>query len=148
MEENNIQEEAQKLLDLMGVVGTVSVSQEEESSVVTIETEETGIFIGRHGETISAFELLLNQIVNRGQTEWKRIIVDTGGYKQKQEEKLKEIALNAVARVKESGEPYSLYELTPSQRRIVHMVLADDPSIITESEGEGRERRLVIKLRE
>lgn len=141
------QEEAQKLLDLIGVEGKVTVSEEDEAITATIDTEETGIIIGRHGETIAAFELLLNQIVNRDQEEWKRVIVDTGGYKQKQEDKLRELALGAAQKVKESGEPYSLYDLTSAQRRIVHMILSEDTSLVTESEGEGRDRRLIIKNR-
>lgn len=139
--------EAQKLLEAIGVQGEIETKEEDEIISVTVNTEEIGILIGRHGETISAFELLLNQIINRGEEEWKRIVVDTGGYKQKQEEKLKEIALSAAQKVKETGNPYSLYDLTSAQRRIIHMILAEDDSIMTESQGEGRDRCLVVSAR-
>lgn len=143
-----IQKEAEEILGLMGVKGQVSVSQQEDGVFrVVVETEETGLFIGKHGEAISAFELVLNQIVNRDAKEWSRIVVDTGDYRVKQEERLKFMASEAAARVKESRSPYLLYDLTPQQRRVVHMILSEDPELITESEGEGRDRRLVVKLK-
>lgn len=144
-----VHDESQKLLDLLGVGGKVEVvdDPENEAVAVNITTDETGILIGRHGETIAAFQLLLNQIVQRGTGEWQRILVDTGDYRTKQEDTLKNMALSAADKVKESGNPYSLYDLTPGQRRYVHMVLSEDPNVLTESEGEGRERHLVIKPR-
>lgn len=147
MQDTAAQETAQKLLELLGIKGDVEVSDNEEAKVVHIDTPETGILIGRHGETISSFELVLNQIVNRDATEWQRILVDTGDYRQKQEDRLKNLAESAAARVKETGEPYALYDLTPAQRRIVHTILAEDPALLTESEGEDRDRHLVVKLR-
>jgi spoIIIJ-associated protein len=143
----NVQETASKLLDLLGIKGEIQVEEQDGAVVVQIDTEETGILIGRHGETISAFELILNQIVNRGVEEWQRVVVDTGDYRAKQEDRLRAMALEAADRVKETGEAYSLYDLTPAQRRYVHTVLAEDPKLLTESEGEDRDRHLVIKLR-
>lgn len=144
-----VQDQAQKLLDLLGIGGQVEVQDdsENEAVAVNITTDETGILIGRHGETIAAFQLLLNQIVQKETGEWQRILVDTGDYRTKQEDVLKNMALSAAQKVKESGNPYSLYDLTPGQRRYVHTVLAEDPQLLTESEGEGRERHLVIKPR-
>lgn len=146
---DNILSTAQTLLDLMGIKGEISISEDKEAEavVVQIETEEAGILIGRHGETISAFQLILNQIVNRGVENWQRIIVNCGDYRERQEESLRNLALNTADEVKESGEAKSLYDLTPAERRIVHMVLAENPDLVTESEGEGRERHLVVRLK-
>ena len=146
---DNIQSTAQILLDLMGIKGEISVSEDKENEavVVTVDTQEAGILIGRHGETISAFQLILNQIVNRGQENWQRVLVDCGDYRSRQEESLRSLALNTAEQVKETGEAKALYDLTPAQRRIVHMVLSEDSAIITESEGEGRERHLVVRLK-
>jgi spoIIIJ-associated protein len=148
MAQTNIEETAKKLLDLLGIKGEIEVTESDDVKVVHIDTPETGILIGRHGETIAAFELILNQIVNRDAESWERLIVDTGDYRAKQEDRLKNLAESAAERVKETGEPYALYDLTPAQRRIVHTILAEDSSLITESEGEDRDRHLVIKLRD
>lgn len=144
-----VKDSAETLLDLLGIKGEVSVAddKENEALAVNISTEEAGILIGRHGETISAFQLVLNQIIQKQTGEWQRVLVDTGDYRTKQEDMLKNMAMSAADRVKQTGNPYSLYDLTPGQRRYVHMILGQDPQILTESEGEGRERHLVIKPR-
>ncbi len=144
-----IQETAQTLLKLMGISGEITVREDTENDavVVEIDTEEAGILIGRHGETIGAFQLIINQIVNRGQENWKRVLVDCGDYRTRQEESLRNLALDTAAEVKETGDPRSLYDLTPAERRIVHMVLSEDADLVTESEGEGRERHLVVRVK-
>lgn len=144
-----IKKTAQKLLDLLGVKGEVAVGEDKENEAlsVNITTDDAGILIGRHGETISAFQVVLGQILQRQTGEWQRVLVDTGDYRTKQQEMLKSMAEQAAERVKQTGDPYTIYDLTSSQRRYVHMVLAEDPQIITESEGEGRERHLVVKPR-
>lgn len=146
---DKIQSTAQTLLDLMGIQGEISVSEDKENEaiVVTVDTQEAGILIGRHGETISAFQLILNQIINRGEENWQRILVDCGDYRSRQEESLRNLALSTAEQVKETGEAKALYDLTPAQRRVVHMVLSEDSDIVTESEGEGRERHLVVRLK-
>lgn len=144
-----IQKKAETLLELLGIKGEVSVSEDlkAEAVVVQIETEEAGILIGRHGETIGAFQLILNQLINRGKENWQRIIVNCGDYRERQEESLRNLAVDIASQVRETGEEKSVYDLTPAERRIVHMVLADEEDLITESEGEGRERHLVVRLK-
>jgi len=147
--EARVLETAETLLNLLGIKGKVEVAEDKENEAlaVNIETEEAGILIGRHGETISAFQVVLGQILQRQTGEWQRVLVDTGDYRTKQQEMLKSMAEQAAERVKQTGNPYTIYDLTSSQRRFVHMILSEDPQIITESEGEGRERHLVVKPR-
>lgn len=158
-----IQKTAEELLGLMGLDASVKVKEDKKDKqslsangliLVDVEAEDAGIFIGRHGETIQAFQLILNQIVyselrEAGNQEdaWKQIIVNCGDYRQRQEEGLRNLAFSAAARAKETGKPQSLYDLTAAQRRVVHLALSDDLEVTTESEGEGRERRLVVKLK-
>lgn len=140
---------AEEMLRLMGLDGKVSIEEnkESESLVVAIETENPGILIGRHGETMEAFQLILSQIIFKQTGQWHKIAVDTEGYRQKQADSLKNMAQDAAEKVKQTGSPQPLYDLTANQRRIVHTILADDPQVVTESEGEGRERHLVVKPR-
>lgn len=144
------EQKAQELLNLMAIKASLSLEESANGLVVNIETEDAGILIGRHGETISALQLILNQIVHnefREETsEWQRIIVNCGDYRERQEESLRNLALNTIARVKETGQEQQIYDLTPPQRRIVHMVLSKNPEITSESEGEGRDRHIVVKL--
>jgi spoIIIJ-associated protein len=79
--------------------------------------------------------------------EWHRITLNIGDWKEKQEEQLSELAQQTVSRAISTGEPQMLYNLSASQRRTIHMLLAKDDKVQTESEGEGIDRHLIIRPR-
>lgn len=138
---------AEKLLDLAGVKANVDVINTGDNSYqVNFTTEdETGLLIGFRGENINAIQTVLG-IMLKGQTgEWYRLVVNVGDYREKQEEKLKDLATQSADRAVETKEPQPIYNLNASQRRIVHMHLAERKDITTESEGVEPERYLVIK---
>lgn len=97
------------------------------------------------GETLQAIQLILSFVVHKSSGEWVKTLVNVGDYRQKREEQLKKLALNLAMKVKFSGEAQAVPNLTPSERRAIHLILANHPDVYTESEGEGRERQLVIK---
>ena len=120
----------------------------EEVLKISLETDEAGLLIGYHGQTLSALELILNLIIAQKLGEWQRISLEVGDYRQKKEEALKNLAQKIVARVKETGEAAALPYLTAAERRLIHLFLQDHPEVLTESQGEGENRRLVIKPRQ
>ena len=137
----------EELLGLMGITDlSVAVSQADEEimAAVTVPQEESGILIGYHGETQSALQYLTAQNVNRGQEKWERIIVNINGYRDQREAQLKQMANNAADRAKATGNEIEMPFLTPAERRIIHMELSVRPDISSFSEGDGRDRRLVI----
>ena len=137
----------EKLLGLAGVSAQVDVIDLGENSYqVNISTEdETGLLIGFRGENINSIQTVLGMIL-KGQTgEWYRLLVNVGDYREKQEEKLKELATQSADRAIETKEPQPIYNLNASQRRIVHMFLSERSDVTTESEGVEPERYLVIK---
>ena len=139
---------SEELLVLMGTKAkaTVSYDKTQECYMVNIDGEdETGLLIGKKGETLLSLQTILGILLKQKTGEWERITVNVGDYLEKEEEYLKNLAEGAAARAKETGEPQSLYNLKPNQRRIIHMVLAEDSEIATESVGEGEERYLVVK---
>jgi len=84
----------------------------------------------------------------KGQTgEWYKLIVNVGDYREKQEEKLRELAEQSANRAIETKEAQPLYNLNANQRRVVHMHLAPRTDVVTESEGVEPERYLVIKAK-
>jgi len=103
--------------------------------------------IGFHGETLSAVERILSFMIHRVLGRWHKVVVNVGDYRQKREEQIKRLALNLAMKAKFSKETQSIPNLSASERRIVHLVLADHPDVYTESEGEGKERYLTIKLK-
>lgn len=142
-----IQKLTEELLKLSGVSAQIEVIDMGENTFeVNLSTDdETGLLIGFRGENINAIQTVLGMML-KGQTgEWYRLIVNVGDYREKQEEKLKELATQSADRAVETKEPQPIYNLNASQRRIVHMFLADRKDITTESEGVEPERYLVIK---
>ncbi|MDO8551457.1 MAG: KH domain-containing protein [bacterium] len=139
----------EKLLKLMGIEVKAEVTEDKENQSlnVQIETTEPGVLIGYHGETISALQLVLGLMVHKEINEWQRIVVNVGDYREKRTETLTRMALNAAQKAHFSGQPIVLNDLSSSERRIIHLALKDNAEVETFSEGEGRERRLVIKPR-
>lgn len=148
-DEKTIEEAAEKILSLLGIEGEVNLSEDLENSAtkINIEANDAAVLIGRHGETVDAFQLLLNQIYYRTSGEWKRILVDVGDYRARQMEHLQKMADDVAQMVKETGKPQTIFDLSASDRRVIHMALADNPDVITESEGEGRDRHIMVKLK-
>lgn len=142
-----IQELTEKLLELAGVSAQVEVVDMGENTYkVNLSTDdETGLLIGFRGENINAIQTVLGMMLKGLSGEWYRLVVNVGDYREKQEEKLKELADQSADRAIETKEPQPIYNLNASQRRVVHMHLSERKDITTESEGIEPERYLVIK---
>lgn len=140
---------AEELLNLAGVSSQIDIIDlGDKTYQININAEdETGLLIGFRGENINSIQTVVSLIL-KGQTgEWYRIIVNVGDYREKQEDKLKDLAAQAADRAVETKEPQPIYNLNASQRRIVHMFLSDRKDIVTESEGVEPERYLVVKVK-
>ena len=105
---------------------------------------DPGKIIGRSGRTLQALEYVTNAVLNRFESDGVRVTIDVGGYKRRQNDRLRDLARKAAEEVRETGKPYPLKPMSAAERRIVHMELADDPSVRSESSGEGRERKVVV----
>ena len=138
---------AAEFLAQLSIKGSIEVVEDQENEIINlqIETEDSGYLIGYHAETLEAFQLLLSLMVYKKLAVWKRLVVNVGNYRQDRQEQLKKLALNIAQKVKFSGEAQAIPNLSPSERRMIHLSLADHPDVISESEGEGEERRLIIK---
>jgi len=141
------------LLTRMGVVASV-VSQfkpfggEEEGAAApiafNIEGDDLGILIGRRGQTLSCLQHIVRLIVAHQTKAGVPIVIDVEGYKQRRYEALRVLAWRIAEQVKAKEMPFTLEPMSPYERRIIHLVLADDPDVITQSTGEGENRRVVI----
>lgn len=140
-----------ELLDLIGIKGNVLVESakntgdSEEVVLVNIDSsDETGLLIGAHGMTLNAIQSFLRMAIRQKTGEWVGLTVNIGDWKEKQEQHLVELAESTAARAISTNAPQRLYNLTPSQRRVIHLNLSQRGDVITESQGEGVERYLVI----
>jgi spoIIIJ-associated protein len=129
---------------------TSEETAEEEPLTLNIRTQSEqalSLLIGRRGETLSALQLLVNLIVAKQTGHHERIIVDAEGYRLRREDNLRSMAMRIAAQVRRSGHPIMLEAMPPSERRIIHMTLAETDDIGTESTGEGDQRRVVVSLK-
>ncbi len=145
-----VEEVTKKLLELMGTKAEISVVEDKDNNAILIDIEgkdEAGLIIGNRGSTLLAIQTIIGMIVRNKIGDWRRIIVDVADWREKEEERLKILAYEAVERAKTTGEAQNLYNLSASQRRVIHLTLSDDPSVKTESQGEGKDRYLVISAK-
>lgn len=144
--DKEIQEILEKLLELLEIEASVDVKEAEEGHNVVIDPkEEAGLLIGGHGSTLEAIQSFINLAIKQKTGEWSRVTLDIGDWRRKADEELEELADQAAMRARETGEAQHLYNLTPAQRRVVHMALSKQKGIETESEGEGLSRYLVVR---
>lgn len=146
---NTIKETAEQLLKLMQIEATVEVLEDQQGGLANVElkTPEPGILIGYHGETLSALQLILGVLSGKRIGEWVKLTVNVGDYRQKREETLQRMALSAAQKAQFSGQPVVFENLSPFERRVIHLALSGHSEVETTSEGEGRERKLVIRPR-
>ena len=114
---------------------------------IQIETDQPGILIGYHGQTLSALQLLIGMMLFKQSNEWVRVLVNVGDYREKRKEMLENMAKASSQKVKATGQIHRLPPMPSIERRIIHLFLADDSQVETTSEGEGRDRHIVIKLK-
>lgn len=109
-----------------------------------VDEETTGLMIGRRGETLRSIQYLLNLLIHRQGGRWPQVVIDIGQYRQRRQDSLEGLALRMAERVRQSGRPMPLEPMSSFERRVIHMVLRNDPSVYTESSGEGEHRKIVI----
>lgn len=149
------QETLERLLELMGVQAVVTVRAPEtpgdgiglSRAVLDVEGDDLGVLIGRRGSTLASLQYMVNLIVGRRFRGDAPFHVDVEGYRRRREESLRGLAFRMADRVRESGRSVTLEPMPASERRIVHLALAKDPTVGTSSIGEGDGRRVSISIR-
>jgi spoIIIJ-associated protein len=116
-------------------------------AVLDVEGDDLGVLIGRRGTTLGSLQYLVNLIVSRRFKNTSPFTVDVGGYRRRREESLEALAFRMAERVRESGKTVVLEPMPASERRIVHLTLAKDPTVGTSSVGEGDMRKVAISIR-
>jgi len=144
------------LLVRMGVEASVVSEAEppleqgtEASEVITINVtgDDLGILIGRRGQTLAALQHVVRLIVAHQMKARVPIVIDVEGYKQRRYSALQALACRMAEQVKERQKQFALEPMPAYERRIIHMILADDPDVTTESTGVGEVRKVVIMPR-
>ena len=132
-------------LESLGIDAKADISEDEETITVVLETEDTGILIGYHGETLEALQLILSLVLAKKTGAFKRVSLEVGDYKKNRSEWLERLAFDAKERAVAENKEVYLSDLKSWERRVIHLLLQDDKEVSSESTGEGKERVLVIK---
>lgn len=135
----------ENILGLLALEGSFETVEGAEEVLVTIETDDAGRLIGNRGETIDALQLLVNQIVNKDNEQFKRVVIDVGSWRKHKEGELEAKSRRWADEVLQSGKEIEIDPIPSWQRRIIHLVIEDVEGVTSESIGEGRDRRLIIK---
>ena len=128
----------------LGLRSSVDVVEDADEIRATVNGEDLGILIGRHGNTIDALQHLASRIAFRGDAERKLVVVDAAGYRERREAALHRMADDAVADALSFGRSVELEPMGAHERKIVHRYLTDRTDIQTHSEGDEPDRRLVV----
>lgn len=151
--ENNMEEQLSEILDnLLGMLlleGSYEIEEADNSFLVSIETKDAGRLIGARGESLDSLQLLVNQMMLKklGAEQSKRVVIDVEGWKKQKEQDLVSSAKAWGQQVLESKKDFELEPLPAWQRRIVHMTIEEMDGVESESVGEGRDRHIVIKIK-
>ena len=136
----------QELLVKMGVNGTVSAFENEEGIKLKIDSDTDGLLIGRRGETLDALQYIVSLYENKDRKEngYRRISVDTEGYRARREDTLRRLARRNALKVAKSGRSFAMEPMNPYERRVIHSALQSFRGVTTHSEGEEPNRRVII----
>jgi spoIIIJ-associated protein len=132
------------LLERIGVKAEVKGFLGEGDIYLEIQSDREGILIGKHGRTLESLQFLINRMVNKQLKEPMRVVLDINDYRKRRADILKKMALRLGEKVKRMGHALTIGPFNAHDRRIIHITLQEDPSLRTESFGEGALKKISI----
>jgi spoIIIJ-associated protein len=125
----------------------IAASSHSEGCLIDIKGEDSSFLRNEGGELLDALEHLVNQAYGRDLPKGERIVCDVESFRATREAELRAMAHHAASRVHSTGTPFFFGPMQPQERRVIHLELANDETLLTESVGEGHERRLKVSLK-
>jgi spoIIIJ-associated protein len=133
-----------RIIDGISADATVKVQQTKEKIFFSVTGGDSGVLIGKRGQTLEAIQYLLEKMINKKTTKKMRIMVDVEGYLEKRKNNLKQLASRMAEKAKKIRKPVTIGQMNAHDRRIVHIHLKDESGIRTQSIGDGYYRKLMI----
>ncbi|BBO70202.1 DNA-binding protein [Desulfosarcina alkanivorans] len=134
----------QKIIDAITSGATVNLDRQKERLYFTISGGDSGVLIGKRGQTLEAIQYLLEKMINKKSTNRIRVVVDVEGYLEKRKDNLQQMASRMAEKAKRTKKPVTIGQMNAHDRRIVHIHLKDDKGVRTQSLGDGYFRKLMI----
>ena len=133
----------QKVVDAMGVSVTASVEPSPEATRINLEGEDGGILVRRGGEGLQALQHLVATTFRKQLGDDNRIVIDCNGFRRDKDAELRQMARFMAEKARGMG-PQEMGPLNPYERRIVHMAIAEDPTVTSESIGDAFLKTVII----
>jgi spoIIIJ-associated protein len=133
-----------RIVHALGLRATVDIDESKEEIRATVNGDELGLLIGKHGTTIDAVQHLAFRAAYRGREDRKQVTVDAAGYRERRETALHRMADRAAAEALQYDRPVELEPMRAPERKIVHTYLSERSDVETHSEGDEPDRRLVV----
>lgn len=144
---NKIEEVVKKLLKGLDIQADFEIKEADDQIEITLATEDTGMVIGHHGDTLESLQLIFALCIAKETGSFKRVSLEIGDYKKNRSDWLNNLALESKEKSLLENREIYLKNLKSWERRLIHLALKEDKEVVSESIGEGAERMLVIKPR-
>ena len=143
----DIAEFVQNVVTAMGATLTTTIEETPEGTRINLEGEDGGVFVRRSGEGLQALQHLVATAFRRQLADDQRILIDCNGFRQEKDAELKQMAKFIAEKAKTDRQPQEMAPLNPYERRIVHMAVAEDPSVSSESIGDAFMKTVIISVK-
>src|SRR5215203_6007227 len=125
----------------------VSSEWNDDGCMMNLSGDDIPLLLSENGEMLDAFEVLLFQIYGRDFERTQRFVCDADNFRQSRKAELQAMARFAAQNVRKNGRPFTFGVLNSTERRVIHLTLQTEEDLATESVGDGRERRLQVRLK-
>ncbi len=143
-----ITEFVQNVVGAMGVQLTATIEESPEGTRINLEGEDGGVLIRRGGEGLQALQHVVATAFRRQLGDDNRIVVDCNGFRKDKDAEIKQMARFMAEKARSSGMPQEMGPLNPYERRIVHIAIAEDPTVSSESIGDAFMKTVIISARQ
>lgn len=134
-----------RVLGASGLDLKAGADQTEDGIKIQVRGDDVALLLGHNAELLDALEYLGNRVLARSSGEETKLVFDSGGYRARREKELRLMAEKAAEKVRVSRIPFTFDPMTPNERRILHLALAGDDTVTTESQGNGENRKVTIR---
>ena len=138
----------QSVVSAMGVVLTVTIEDSPEGTRINLEGEDGGVLIRRGGEGLQALQHVVATAFRRQLGDETRVVVDCNGFRREKDAEIKQMARYMAEKARSSGMAQEMGPLNPYERRIVHIAIAEDPTVSSESIGDAFMKTVIISARQ
>ena len=134
----------QNVVTAMGMSLTTSVEETPDGTRINLEGEDGGVLVRRGGEGLQALQHLVATAFRRQLGDDNRVVIDCNGFRKEKDLELKQMARYMAEKARSSGMPQEMGPLNPYERRIVHLAIAEDPGVTSESIGDAFMKTVII----